>query len=792
MGVRTAVAGRKAALGLISMLLLLAGCASVYRPIMQPAQQRAPLSILSSAVVEPNALESAGIDFALEPLSTKGVYFFGMFPGAQVFASNLSGNVLSTMKMLNPNLKSEVLWSPLDSLRNPDLIAFAKRTQHLDFDSYLKDKPASSFSVAAFKWLSLPSLPTRKIQPGETWDEVTKLRTKKGGILIFDEGRVDTEFIASFQHFTFVGIAEAQGKRFALIEVDQSLLYVDMYADESIGSSMYANAGKLSLAYDYQTRQIAEATVSGRFNLYSGGALGLPLHPFSETDASDKVRDALKTVKAGNAVVGLSNAGGGGLWGVGGAILQTVGIEKSRSLASLIGDEIFMKLTNEEIPPLVEAYLGSAVYPIQYPEALEYRIDYVDSDPARAALVSGPLQPAFFPELRVYTGTVKILEGPGSPVEHWVKLTLGADGTATFSKDGPMEGTYTLNKDAVTIKVTGTTEKKALQHTVEILGKLEGSTFSATFVDDFGAVGAQSGMLRLERLAGELKVRSYSESYTDPSTIQPSAVMNSLLDVSLVGSALQVRVTDDLGYLDLGPTTPGLVTIQPRYFAESNARSITLTEGGTVTLDVPIPLVTLTYLVLNPERAPTDSLQLRKALASSLDRGRLVEKLGGVLRPSRNLIPTSMAGSWSSNALSVVESSPAQDLATGNAVSTIEILTNTGKAKVQVAEFLAESWLSLKGLPKIQVTALPYAELVSRKEETRDFQVATAGYVLDGNNLLGLFDTIGRSIRTPTFTGLLAAGHKAFTARKFAEFESKLVEMNNYLIDNALVIPLYE
>ena len=161
-----------------------------------------------------------------------------------------------------------------------------------------------------------------------------------------------------------------------------------------------------------------------------------------------------------------------------------------------------------------------------------------------------------------------------------------------------------------------------------------------------------------------------------------------------------------------------------------------------------------------------------------------------------------MAGSWSAGTHEMSESVDAADtlLAGANPV-TFGILYNATTANPQTAVAIAvkTGWEALVGfgtnpLLTVDLLAKPWTEYAEIRDVTHEFQVVRSGWILDSNNLLGLFDFIWLSINNDTnaaYLSLLEEVRADFYARDFVAYEDGLVRLNNYLIDNVLVLPMF-
>jgi len=295
---------------------------------------------------------------------------------------------------------------------------------------------------------------------------------------------------------------------------------------------------------------------------------------------------------------------------------------------------------------------------------------------------------------------------------------------------------------------------------------------------------------------GSLKIRAYGESWaSDPSLITEDVKINAILDVTYPDGTKHTIVTDSLGYYDFGSVVAGDYLVQPRYLASSAAKTFTVMEGETTGGDLVIPGIGIYYYVLNPAKPQVSSLDVRRALCEAIIRENIRGSVSGSTGlPENNLIPISMEGSWSSFASSLIESIDGANghLADAGAI-VLEILYNTSTTHAAIANTIKSEWEILvgSGASSVSVTLnskewATYLDMVIN----RDYVVARSGWIIDSNNLLSLFGAPNIPADSG-YTEILNETTVALTNLDFDAYEAGLVALNNYLIESAIVLPIY-
>lgn len=297
----------------------------------------------------------------------------------------------------------------------------------------------------------------------------------------------------------------------------------------------------------------------------------------------------------------------------------------------------------------------------------------------------------------------------------------------------------------------------------------------------------------VEIKTGNLNIRSYSEQYTDPSTISENVQINSILDITFPDNSTETIITDDLGYYILVDIPIGDYIIQPRYCSTNYKKIFTVSEGLTTTGTIVTPKTGLYFYAFNTNRTPINLLSVRQALCKAINRQQIINaaKINNTL--AFNTIPEKIFGNWSTLAHSMNESVIEANNLLGSTNSIdIEIIYNDLTGHQLIANEIKKQWENLSGLGSTDVNVtlkgMPWDDFIETIYTKNDFQVARFGWLLDSNNLLNFY----KSIKYDTmYENLLIEAQEKLSVGDYSAYENKLVELNDYLIDNAVILPLY-
>lgn len=215
---------------------------------------------------------------------------------------------------------------------------------------------------------------------------------------------------------------------------------------------------------------------------------------------------------------------------------------------------------------------------------------------------------------------------------------------------------------------------------------------------------------------------------------------------------------------------------------------------------VQAPYLGTYYYLLNTQRPPVDDVRVRKALAMSVDRDKLVRSvLQNTAVPAYSITPPDTLGYFPPKLFDYNPDEARRLLAeagypNGDGWPGVEILYNTQEAHRKIAVAIQQMWKSELG---IDVTISNQEWKVYLDAVTQiDFQVARRGWIgdyVDANNFLDMFITGGGNNNThyadPVYDDLiLYKAPKAVTREaRYALF----TQAETMLMEEMPIIPLY-
>lgn len=215
---------------------------------------------------------------------------------------------------------------------------------------------------------------------------------------------------------------------------------------------------------------------------------------------------------------------------------------------------------------------------------------------------------------------------------------------------------------------------------------------------------------------------------------------------------------------------------------------------------VQAPYLGTYYYLVNTERAPTDNVKVRQALAMSLDRDKLVRSvLQDTAVPAYSITPPGTLGYYPPQVFSYDPERARELLAeagypNGEGWPGLEVIYNTNEAHRKVAVAVQQMWKQELGVD-ITISNQEWKVYLNSVSQ-RDFQVARRGWIgdyVDPNNFLDLFITDGGNNNTgysdPVYDDIVLQRAPRAPTREaryalFREAETRLMEQMP-------IIPIY-
>ncbi|AHV98395.1 peptide ABC transporter substrate-binding protein [Paenibacillus sabinae] len=286
---------------------------------------------------------------------------------------------------------------------------------------------------------------------------------------------------------------------------------------------------------------------------------------------------------------------------------------------------------------------------------------------------------------------------------------------------------------------------------------------------------------------------SKNENYWDKDSIKLSKI-----DFSLVNSSATELSAYESGQLDYSglPTgeipTEQLPIVQQKYPDEFQRKGI----------------ASVYYYEFNVTEKPFDNVKIRKALAMTIDRQTLIDKvtLGGQL-PAFGFVPPGIAGANGEYRTAIKDSYFTEDDAQAKTLleeglkeegltklPTFTLSYNTSEGHKKIALAIADMWKKALGVD-VKLENQEWAVFIENRQH-QNFQVARAGWTADYNDPMTFLDmwvTKGGNNDTgyanPAYDKLIAdvkaTDDAAVRQEKFAAAEKMIIQ------DDMILIPLY-
>ena len=267
-----------------------------------------------------------------------------------------------------------------------------------------------------------------------------------------------------------------------------------------------------------------------------------------------------------------------------------------------------------------------------------------------------------------------------------------------------------------------------------------------------------------------------------------------LLAVDHLGTSLNLYLTGEVDWIDRP-----IAGVIPRLLPREDFN--------------PAPYLGSYFYRVNVTKPPFDDVRVRRALALSIDRRAVCEKITkSGERPSYSMVPRSLAGYTGgemrrSTSEATYEANFAKDLAEakrllseagygegGKEFPTFEILYNTDQTHKDIAEVLADSWSKQLGINAKTLNQEWKVYLDSQR--TLDYQLCRSAWIgdyLDANSFLDMWMTGNENNRTgwgnARYDELIRA---AASEPKVAARQRLFDEAETILMEELPVLPIYD
>lgn len=294
---------------------------------------------------------------------------------------------------------------------------------------------------------------------------------------------------------------------------------------------------------------------------------------------------------------------------------------------------------------------------------------------------------------------------------------------------------------------------------------------------------------------GTLSIRAFSDSIKDPVSITPEDEINALLDVVFPDGTKKTIVTDELGFYRFDNAPLGEYSISPRYFDSRHTIRVNVSKNIENKVVIRIPTVGLYFYIVNSNLSPLDNLDARVALAHSIDRNELVNKYTVATGPAYNMIPLNMTGLWSARAKKYLEIVAIENpFNYFNEQQKIVILYNLTELNQLIADSIGNNWTNLFNISKscisVSYDGQDWDNYLRKRDVLKEYHVSRAAWILESNNMLTFYRSM-TYISNTDFSELVKEAERALLVFNFEKYDSIIIDINNFLIENAIIIPIF-
>ncbi|MBN2223040.1 MAG: hypothetical protein JW765_00040 [Deltaproteobacteria bacterium] len=290
---------------------------------------------------------------------------------------------------------------------------------------------------------------------------------------------------------------------------------------------------------------------------------------------------------------------------------------------------------------------------------------------------------------------------------------------------------------------------------------------------------------------GNLKIRSYSAAYTDPADITAEGPIYAILDAEYPDGSVKTVVTDALGSYDFGSVNAGTYRITPRYVNGAAATEVTVRANENAEATIVTPVIETAYYLLNPNQAPVNNAEIREALTKAVVRQEIIAAAAEDVDPLYSLLPAKLSGPWCSGAAAAVEAVGDSREIVGTDALELTLSYNNYAINQLIAEEVEAQWEAIGASVTVNLNGVSWEDFVALRDENPSFQAARGGWRFDSNNPLFIFKAQA-FIDDPAYLALLQETETHLQNGQILDFEAGIVALSDFVMDNYLVIPLYQ
>lgn len=296
---------------------------------------------------------------------------------------------------------------------------------------------------------------------------------------------------------------------------------------------------------------------------------------------------------------------------------------------------------------------------------------------------------------------------------------------------------------------------------------------------------------------GSISLQVYSEAFTDPTTIETSYNLESIVVIDPAIDGQELFVGDGAGVIQISDVPTGSYDIHPAFSADSYDITIEVNAGETTEEMIMVPRMGLYYYIVNVSSDVTalaDS-DVRTALSKAADRDAIVATVDSTLPVALDLLPPQLLYDGLSGLDQITEDqTAAETLLSGTSSFDFDLLynqTSSNKHQTIATEFKSQME-ALSAVGTVTLVSQDYSTWLDRMADGT-FDVARMGWVLDANNPLNFFELLmsQSGYSSTTLDTLVTEAQDELDNGDLTAHAAKLVEIHDHLLDAMVVIPIY-
>lgn len=302
---------------------------------------------------------------------------------------------------------------------------------------------------------------------------------------------------------------------------------------------------------------------------------------------------------------------------------------------------------------------------------------------------------------------------------------------------------------------------------------------------------------------GSLSIVSFSEHYDSIEDVEEDVSLRAILSIEPEIDGKNLIITDDSGSFTT-EVPEGQYKIKPLYASSRYEVLIDVEADSETEAIVKIPLMGVFYYKFNCEKnnPPFNDVNVRNAFSQIIDREEvstevisLIDRDAGI-KPAYNFIHYDLSEDWADEALKVEYSEEnAKSLVQEVDPFSFTMLLNVRTGQAQPYSIISPYLEKLDCVEKIKINGEKW-EKFQESLSSSDFEFTREWWFLDSNNLLEFFKVLvaegnEQKYNNEEFVNLFEDADEALNEGDIKLYEEKLVSINDIIIEDAPVVPIY-